>query len=122
MEAALIEDSADPGTFNFNGMNWLKRAYKTTSNYVTAWWDASQIYGYDVRSRRRMRRDPADWAKLELEALSIGASPIASDHQGYLPEFRRACEPGFLWNNAIQSSPSGSGKKPSRFPITGRSG
>jgi hypothetical protein len=116
MEAALIEDSADPGTFNFNGMNRLKRAYKTTSNYVTAWWDASQIYGYDVRSRRRMRRDPADSAKLELEALSIGASPIASDHQGYLPEFRRACEPGFLSEQCDPIKPEWSGQEAVAFP------
>ena len=27
----------------------MKRSPKTTRNYNTAWWDASQIYGYDDR-------------------------------------------------------------------------
>ena len=30
-----------------------------TENTVTAWWDASQIYGYDESSRRRVKREPA---------------------------------------------------------------
>ena len=37
----------------------MSRAYRTTRNTVTAWWDASQLYGYDARSQRRVKRDPA---------------------------------------------------------------
>src|SRR5262249_3226206 len=31
-----------------------------------AWWDASQVYGFDETSRRRVKRDPDDPAKLLL--------------------------------------------------------
>jgi hypothetical protein len=64
MEAALVADATAPGTFAANGGEHLRRAYKTMRNNTTAWWDASQIYGYDERSQRRVRRDPADAAKL----------------------------------------------------------
>ena len=33
------------------GRTHLTRAYQTTRNTVTAWWDASQLYGYDATSR-----------------------------------------------------------------------
>jgi len=41
--------------FTDNGEKYLTRAYKTTLNKVTAWWDASQIYGYDSRSQGRVK-------------------------------------------------------------------
>ena len=44
----------------------LARAYRTTLNTVTAWWDASQLYGHDEASRARVKRDPDDRAKLRL--------------------------------------------------------
>ena len=52
---------------------------------VTAWWDASQLYGYDELSRQRVKRDPADPAKLLL--LPLGPRGGADEKQGYLPEF-----------------------------------
>ena len=64
MEAALIADDSEPGTFSHNGVEYLKRSPKVTSNNVTAWWDASQIYGYDTISESRAIRDPDDNAKL----------------------------------------------------------
>jgi hypothetical protein len=90
-EAALIADDAPPGSFQHNNTTYLKRSPKTTRNLNTAWWDASQIYGYDANSRNRMRRDPADPAKLQLVQVHTGT---AGDALGYLPEFRAACAPG----------------------------
>ena len=73
IDRAYIAEDKDPATFALRGKEQLARAYKTTSNTVTAWWDASQLYGYDKTSRRRVKRDPADPAKLLLTP------------QGYLP-------------------------------------
>ena len=52
---------------------------------MTAWWDASQLYGYDDTSRARVKRDPADRAKF----LLVSANPQAAsgDRMGYLPVF-----------------------------------
>jgi len=66
VDKAYIADSNDPATFQYGGRNYLSRAYKTTRNNVTAWWDASQLYGYDETSRRRVKRDPTDMAKFLL--------------------------------------------------------
>jgi hypothetical protein len=85
MERALLADESDPPTFTHEGRTILARAYKTTRNTVTAWWDASQLYGYDERSRRRVKRDPDDPAKLLL--LSIPQRTAAGDRIGYLPPF-----------------------------------
>ena len=37
----------EPRTILHQDKEYLARAHKTTANTVTAWWDASQIYGYD---------------------------------------------------------------------------
>lgn len=66
MEAALIAENGAPETFEHNGHDYLTRAYKTTSNTVTAWWDASQIYGYNATSVKRVIHNPNDPAKLYL--------------------------------------------------------
>jgi Animal haem peroxidase len=66
MDKAFIANASDPGTFQAKGKTYVGRAYKTTSNNVTAWWDASQLYGYDQTSRKRVKRDPHDKAKLLL--------------------------------------------------------
>ena len=50
-------------------------------NTNTAWWDASQLYGYDDTSRQRVKRDPADPAKLLLVPVAGQPGP------GYLPVF-----------------------------------
>jgi len=44
-------------------------------NTSTAWCDASQIYGYDERSRQRVKRDPRDAAKLHLETVGMRPGP-----------------------------------------------
>jgi len=81
IDKSYIQDDSPPATFTHNGREHLKRAYKTTHNKVTAWWDASQIYGYNEISRRRVKRDPSDRAKLLLEPVSAHAQ----ERTGYLP-------------------------------------
>lgn len=78
-EASIVAEDSEPGTFTAGNKTWLKRAYKTTPNMVTAWWDASQIYGYDDVSIKRVLRDPNDRAKL-------------LQPEGYLPLFEQ-CTP-----------------------------
>jgi hypothetical protein len=114
MEAALIADDSAPGSFKYDGADRLQRAYKTTRNYVTAWWDASQIYGYDERSRQRMRRDPADSAKLEMDPVRNGGSK--GDQSGYLPVFRAICAPGAAADKCDPIQPEWSGQEAVPFP------
>jgi hypothetical protein len=73
----IAQDTA-PGTFSANGRQYLDRAPKTMANTNTAWWDASQLYGYDSVSVRRVKRDPKDPAKLLLQ-------PVEGQAGGYLP-------------------------------------
>lgn len=88
MEAGLVADDGAPETFQANGRDRLKRSHKTTRNSVTAWWDASQIYGHDARSLGRVRRDPSDSAKLEMQPVRGSGG---SERFGYLPPFKPAC-------------------------------
>jgi hypothetical protein len=83
VERAYVSADTDPPTFVHRGTTYPIRAYRTTENTVTAWWDASQIYGHDETSRRRVKRDPADPARLLL--IPRGGRPAAGDAQGYLP-------------------------------------
>jgi len=78
-EEILVAQDEPPNTFTHDGKQHLNRAYKTTENTVTAWWDASQIYGYDATSSKRVLRDKNDNAKL-----------LQKD--GYLPIFAE-CTP-----------------------------
>ncbi len=73
IDKGFVADDSNPATFSHGGHDYLSRAPKTMRNTNTAWWDASQIYGYDDVSVRRVKRDPADPAKLLLSA------------SGYLP-------------------------------------
>ncbi len=75
-EAILTAEDSAPASFTHEGKTFLKRAYKTTNNTVTAWWDASQIYGYDETSSRRVLRDSKDAAKL---SQPNGYLPLLSD-------------------------------------------
>ncbi len=83
IDRAFVAAADDPATFTAAGRDYLRRAYRTTPNSVTAWWDGSQLYGYDATSRRRVKRDPADRAKLLVE--HIGTRAGAGEAQGYLP-------------------------------------
>ena len=79
IDTAYVQDKNDPQPVG----NQLPRAYRTTRNTNTAWWDASQIYGYDETSRKRVKRDPADKARLQM--VPIPSRTAAGDKQGYLP-------------------------------------
>ncbi|MEE9425692.1 MAG: peroxidase family protein [Methylococcales bacterium] len=81
MEAAYFAKTDEPAKFKHGGETRLSRAPKTTANTVTAWWDASQLYGYDETSRKRVKRDPSDMAKLLMEKRDDKAG------QSYLPKF-----------------------------------
>ena len=83
MDKAYVADGTEPKKFSEDGKTYLERAPKTFRNTVTAWWDASQIYGYDDRSRQRVKRDPKDPARLLLPPVPGRASD--GDKQGYLP-------------------------------------
>ncbi len=83
MEKAYVAQDGQPGTFTYQGKTYHKRAPKTFSNNVTAWWDASQMYGYDATSRKRVKRDANDPAKLAMEI--VGKRPGDGEQQGYLP-------------------------------------
>src|SRR5258708_4778966 len=69
IDRSYVPQSTAPGTFTSGGQNYLDRAPKTMRNTNTAWWDASQIYGYDNVSVKRVKRDPQDRAKLLLAPL-----------------------------------------------------
>src|SRR5580692_3378924 len=80
-----VAESGEPAKFTYNGKEYLTRAPKTFRNNVTAWWDASQIYGFDERSGKRVKRDPSDPAKLLMAPL--GNRGGEGEKQGYLTTF-----------------------------------
>ncbi len=93
IDKALIAEQTPPPSFVFNGQRKLARAARTTRNEVTAWWDASQIYGYDETSRRRVKHDPHDPAKLLLEPTAGSASSAP----GYLPVLQKSDPQNSQW-------------------------
>ncbi len=96
IDKGYVAQDSGPGTFSQGGREYLARAPKTMANTNTAWWDASQLYGFDERSRQRVKRDPADPAKLLLEAVPGQAGA------GYLPVFgpRDPINPGWSGQEA----------------------
>ena len=84
IDQAIMAEANDPPTFIANDKKYLSRAHKTTRNTVTAWWDASQIYGYDKNSYSRVKREliqnPQDPTKPKF-----GAKLLLDE--GYLPPF-----------------------------------
>ncbi len=79
VDKTYVLQSSSPDQFSSGGHNYLTRAPKTFSNKNTAWWDASQLYGFDETSVQRVKRDPKDPAKMLLEPVAAMAGP------GYLP-------------------------------------
>ena len=47
IDKGFVANDSKPATFTNNGKDYLSRAPKTTANKNTAWWDASQLYGFD---------------------------------------------------------------------------
>jgi hypothetical protein len=75
IDEGFVADRTPPRTFtDANGTQRLERAHRTTRNQVTAWWDGSQIYGFDETSRRRVKRDPLDRAKLLMVPTEDGSA------------------------------------------------
>ncbi|MGH7504531.1 MAG: peroxidase family protein, partial [Longimicrobiales bacterium] len=85
VDQALIAQTEPAPTFQHDGATYLSRAPRTTRNTNTAWWDASQLYGYSEPSARRVKRDPADPAKLLM--VTLPGHNSEGDRQGYLPVF-----------------------------------
>lgn len=85
VDVAFTAQQEPAPTFDYNGKTYMARAHRTTENTVTAWWDASQIYGFDDTSAKRVKRDPKDNAKLLM--LPRGSRSSAGETQGYLPVF-----------------------------------
>ena len=83
IDKAYVAESSEPATFTHAGVEYAARAPRTFRNNTTAWWDASQIYGYDERSLKRVKRDPSDPAKLLL--VQLPGRSTKGDAQGYLP-------------------------------------
>ena len=85
IDRSFVADSGAPPRYAAaDGSRPLARAFRTHANKVTAWWDASQIYGYDATSRLRVKRDPADAARLLMKP---GARSGAGEVLGQLPVF-----------------------------------
>ncbi|HEX7180562.1 MAG TPA: peroxidase family protein, partial [Thermoanaerobaculia bacterium] len=83
IDRAVIAEDGEPAKFKSGNQEHLSRAYRTTRNTNTAWWDGSQIYGYDETSRKRVKRDPKDGAKLHM--VPVGNRPGEGEKLGYLP-------------------------------------
>lgn len=113
-EKTLVAEDGAPGTFQDRGKERLARAPKTFRNTVTGWWDASQIYGFDEVSRRRVRRDPKDPAKLLM--VRRGDHPGAGEEQGYLP-LMKACGTDASEPDCIANlNPAWAGQESTAFP------
>jgi hypothetical protein len=78
VDKTLVAYDSPPESFKVGGTTYLARAPKTFANNNTAWWDASQLYGYDETSKKRVKRDPKDTARLRLD-------PVAGVSGVYLP-------------------------------------
>jgi hypothetical protein len=78
VDKGFVLQSSAPDTFSANGKTYLTRAPKTFANNNTAWWDASQLYGFDDVSVKRVKRDPTDPAKLLMVS-------VPGREGGYLP-------------------------------------
>ncbi|HEX4228031.1 MAG TPA: peroxidase family protein [Bryobacteraceae bacterium] len=91
IDQSYFADQSAPGTFSKDGRQYLSRAPKTETNTNTAWWDASQLYGYDSVSVQRVKRDPKDLAKLLLEPVSgqtgLGYLPVLAANDPMNPEW-----------------------------------
>ena len=91
----LVVEDSEPETFTHNGRPHLTRTPKTFKNHVTAWWDASQLYGYDETSIQRVKRDPADPAKLLL--VERGTAGSEQEGPGYLPVLDASAPMNAAW-------------------------
>jgi hypothetical protein len=117
-QPSLVAQEGPPDTFTHAGETYLARSHRTFENKVTAWWDASQLYGYDETSRRRVKRDPDDPARLLLTPLPRHYR--TGDAQGYLPLFGPSCESAQDEEQNVENCdpihPAWSGQEATAFP------
>jgi hypothetical protein len=99
--SALVRDESPPSSFEHAGKQYQARARKTFDNTVTAWWDASQIYGYDEVSATRVKRDGAR---------------LLMDETGYLSRFAAPCAAGEGSGTCDNIQPQWQGQEWSAFP------
>jgi len=107
IDKGYIAEDSEPGTFEHAGKQYLTRAPRTMSNNTTAWWDASQLYGYNDLSRKRVKRDAHDRAKLLLQPAGSsgpGYLPVFDDHDPINPEWKGQEAAGFPDNWSIGTS------------------
>jgi hypothetical protein len=83
MDKSYVAEAGAPASFMSHEKSYYTRAPKTYRNTNTAWWDASQIYGFDANSYARVKRDPNDPARLLM--VRIPGRNSIGDRQGYLP-------------------------------------
>ena len=84
-EPSLYAETTPASTFSHDGRNYSSRAHNTTNNLITAWWDASQIYGHDTLSLKRVQRDPQDPAKLLLKNSYLPLLPACESYSEKCP-------------------------------------
>ena len=82
VDKTLVASESTPESFTVAGKKYLARAPKIFGNNNTAWWDASQLYGYDETSQKRVKRDPKDPALLLLQ-------PVQGAPGAYLPVLQK---------------------------------
>jgi hypothetical protein len=104
IDASFVADATTPSKFTHDGRDYLTRSPKTFRNTSTAWWDASQLYGYDERSQVRVKRDLQDSARLLM--VQIAGRTSEGDRQGYLP----------VLSDADPKLPDWSGQEAAGFP------
>jgi Animal haem peroxidase len=104
MDKSYVAEGDPPASFKSGGDSHYARAPRTFHNNNTAWWDASQIYGYDATSLIRVKRDPHDPARFLMLPLAGKTSP--GDRQGYLP----------ILSDADPKNPDWKGQEAVAFP------
>jgi hypothetical protein len=105
IDQALVAQASPGGTFKDPaGRVQQERAPQTFRNNNTAWWDASQIYGYDATSVKRVKRDPQDPAKLQLVATAGKTEkflPLLAASDPMLPDWAGQEATGFPDNYTV---------------------
>jgi hypothetical protein len=99
VDTAYVLQDSPPDKFKVGEKEYLTRAPKTYANNNTAWWDASQIYGFDDESQKRVKRDSKDPAKLAMDAS--GYLPVLSPGDPAQPQWKGQESVGFPDNWTI---------------------